>query len=130
MSIILRVLLLEDSEDDAILMLRALRRGGFEPIWERHETAAAMTEALRRQRWDIILCDYYMPTFSALAALRLLKECGIDVPVIVVSGERFEEIGRCVLAAGARDYVFKEHLESLGGVVTRELRPDAAAEPH
>jgi len=117
----LRVLLLEDSEDDAVLMLRELRRSGFHLTWERHETAAAMVDALRHRHWDVILCDYHMPGFSALAALHLLAESGADVPLIVVSGEQFEEIGVRVFAAGARNYISKEHLELLSAAVSREL---------
>lgn len=126
MSTALRVLLLEDSEDDAVLMLRELRRSGFEAIWERHETEAAMVEALRRRHWDVILCDYRMPTFDALAALHRLQECGVDLPVIVVSGERFEDIGQGVLKAGARSYVSKDHLAGLGAAVWHEFQPEAA----
>jgi CheY-like chemotaxis protein len=126
MSIPLRVLLVEDSEDDATLLLRELRRSGFEPTWERHEDAAALTAALARQAWDIILCDYHMPAFSALAALELLQDLGLDLPVIVVSGEVGDEFALSALQAGARDYVCKDDLGSLGAVVLRELgRPDS-----
>ena len=125
----LRVLLIEDSEDDAQLVLRELRRSGYEPRWERHESAAAVDDALERQTWDVILCDYHLPTFSALAALQLLRERGVDLPVIVVSGEILDEVVSSVLQAGARDYVLKDNLANLGVAVTRELRRAAAQHP-
>jgi CheY-like chemotaxis protein len=125
----LRVLLIEDSEDDAQLVLRQLRRSGYDPRWERHENAVAVNDALDRQTWDLILCDYRLPTFSALAALQLLRERGVDLPVIVVSGEVLDEVVSAVLQAGARDYVLKDNLASLGVVVTRELRRAAAQLP-
>jgi hypothetical protein len=68
----LRVLLIEDSNDDACLLLRELEHAGYEPTWERVETAADLGAALRRREWDIITCDYVMPNFGALAALELL----------------------------------------------------------
>jgi DNA-binding response OmpR family regulator len=126
MSTPLRVLLIEDSEDDAQLVLRELRRSGYDPTWERLESATAVDDAIERQAWDIILCDYNLPTFSALAALRLLQARGVDLPVIVVSGEILEEVVSSVLQAGARDYVLKDNLGDLGVAVTRELRRAAA----
>jgi CheY-like chemotaxis protein len=122
MSIPIRVLLLEDSEDDATLLLRELRRSGFEPIWEHHEEAAGLTAALDRHAWDIILCDYHMPAFSALAALKLLQDLGLDLPVIVVSGEVGDEFVLSALRAGARAYIVKDDLRDLGAAVLRELR--------
>ncbi|MFI5395520.1 MAG: response regulator [Candidatus Binatia bacterium] len=122
----LRVLLIEDSEDDAQLVLRELRRSGYDPTWERLESATAVDDAIKRQTWDIILCDYHLPTFSALAALRLLQARGVDLPLIVVSGEILEEVVSSVLQAGARDYVLKDNLGDLGVAVTRELRRAAA----
>ena len=116
----LRVLLIEDSEDDATLILRALRRGGYDPVWERHDTAAGVCTALS-QMWDIILCDYVMPQFSAAAALRLVQERGLDVPVIVVSGEGCNEAAVAALKGGARDYVMKDGLDRLVPAVARAL---------
>lgn len=122
MSIPLRVLLLEDSEDDATLLLRELRRSGFEVVWERHETAAALMAAVKRERWDFIFCDYHMPAFSALAALKLVDDLGLDLPVIVVSGELGEEYALSALQAGACDYILKDALANVGPAVMRELR--------
>ena len=118
----LRVLLIEDSEDDATLILRQLRRGGFDPIWERHDTATGMWAALARQTWDIILCDYVMPQFSGPAALRLLQQSGVDVPVIIVSGEISDEVAALALQAGACGYVMKDLLEQLVPAIQCRLR--------
>ncbi len=122
MSTRLRVLLLDDSEDDVLLLLRELRRSGFDPIWERHESAVALAAALAHEDWDIILSDYHMPSFTALAVLELVRESGVDVPVIVVSGELADDTVASALAAGARAYIFKHDLAELGLAVRRELR--------
>ena len=74
MNILLRVLIVDDSEDDAKLMIRQLHKGGYDPKWERVETAEAMEAALDREQWDVILCDYKMPHFSAPAALKLVQD--------------------------------------------------------
>jgi putative nucleotidyltransferase with HDIG domain len=86
MSTQLRILLIEDSEDDARLVLREVQRGGYEVEFERVETAEAMRAALTRQAWDLIICDFSLPRFSAPNALELLKHLGIDLPFIIVSG--------------------------------------------
>jgi CheY-like chemotaxis protein len=109
----LNVLLVEDCEDDAELILIALRRGGYEPRWERVDTAPAMATALARQRWDVVLADCVMPHFSGVAAVQLAHEQGGGVPIIVVSGESSAEIIAAVRAAGARDYVTKNNLAQL-----------------
>jgi len=82
----LRALLVEDSELDAELLARALSRGGFALTWERVDTGEEMEKALRKQPWDLILCDHAMPRFSAPEALELLKRHNNDVPFIIVSG--------------------------------------------
>src|SRR5436309_1733801 len=97
----LRVLIVEDSPSDSELMLRALRAGGFEPLYERVETPEAMREALARQTWDIVLSDYYLPRFDAPAALALLREQGQDPPFIVVSGSVGEDTAVAAMRAGA-----------------------------
>ena len=79
----LRVLMVEDSEDDALLMIRELKKGGYKPVYERVETAAAMKKALQENPWDIILCDYRLPQFSAPLAIAILKEIDIDIPLIL-----------------------------------------------
>jgi CheY-like chemotaxis protein len=82
----LRVLLIEDSQDDARLVLREIQRSGYEVESERVETAEAMRVALARQPWDLIICDFSLPRFSAPNALELLKKSGHDLPFIIVSG--------------------------------------------
>ncbi|MBI5394012.1 MAG: PAS domain S-box protein [Verrucomicrobia bacterium] len=122
MSTPLRVLLIEDSEDDALLVMRELRRGGYEPACHRVETAKAMAAALDQQPWDIVLCDHSLPNFNSIAALDLLKRRGLDLPFIIVSGSIGEDLAVAVMKAGAHDYVMKDRLGRLGPAVKRELR--------
>ena len=117
----LRVLLVEDSQDDAALTIRELRRGGYDPIVERVETAAAMSAALATP-WDIVLADYALPQFDAPSALQLLKASGSDVPFIIVSGAVGEEAAVAAMRAGAQDYVMKNDLARLVPAIHRELR--------
>lgn len=118
----LQVLIVEDSEDDALLLLRALRRGGYEPVYERVETAEAMRAALVRQRWDLVLADYSLPRFSAPAALSLLQATGLDLPFIIVSGTVGEETAVAAMKSGAHDYLMKGNLTRLIPAIERELR--------
>jgi len=122
MGIPLRVLIVEDSEDDTILVVRELQRGGYEPTFERVDTPEAMNAALEQQAWDIVLCDYAMPRFSMPAALAMVKEKGLDLPFIVVSGAIGEEAAVVAMRAGACDYVMKDNLARLAPAVERELR--------
>jgi len=122
MSTPLRVLIVEDSEDDAVLMLHELRRGGYDPTSERVETPEAMNTALDGQTWDIVLSDHAMPRFSMPAALTIVREKGLDLPFIIVSGAIGEEAVVAAMRAGARDYVMKGNLSRLVPVVARELR--------
>lgn len=118
----LNILIVEDSEDDALLLLRELRRGGYEPVSERVETAEAMRAALERGKWDIVISDYILPKFSGSAALSLLNESGIDLPFIIVSGNIGEDIAVEAMRAGAHDYILKGNLRRLVPAVERELR--------
>ncbi len=122
MSVPLKVLIVEDSEDDAALLLRQLKRGGYEPAWERVDTAEAMRSALQEGTWDVVIADYSMPRFSAPAALKLLKEFGLDIPLIVVSGTVGEDVAVATMRAGAHDYLLKDSLTRLAPAVERELR--------
>lgn len=122
MSLPLRVLIVEDSSDDTALLLRELRRGGFEPTCQRVDTAAAMSGALDAEPWDIIISDYVMPQFSGTAALALMKERGLDLPFIIISGAISEDIAVAAMKAGAHDYVFKGNLTRLVPAIERELR--------
>ncbi len=116
----LRVLILEDRESDAALLLLELRRG-FDVDYERVWSAAAMTDALARRPWDIIISDYSMPGFGALPALALLNESGIELPFVVVSGTIGEESAVEALRAGARDFIVKGKLARLLHAIEREL---------
>jgi signal transduction histidine kinase/FixJ family two-component response regulator len=118
----LRVLLVEDSVDDADLLLRELRGGGYQPVCERVETAAAMAQALTQQGWDVVISDYRLPHFSGPAALELLQRHGFDLPFIIVSGAIGENLAVAAMKAGAHDYIMKNNLSRLAPAVTRELR--------
>jgi PAS domain S-box-containing protein len=117
----LRILILEDQPADAELMLRALRRAGYEPEWKRVETESDYLAALD-QGWEIILADYRLPQFTGLRALELLRGRGLDVPFILVSATLGEEKAVAALKAGASDYVMKDNLARLAPAVERELR--------
>src|SRR5688572_29416739 len=107
MSIPLRVLMIEDSKDDAALVLRELQRSGFSTTYERVDTADGMRAALVGRTWDIILSDYSMPTFSAPQALLVLEESGLDLPFIIVSGTVGEDTAVDALKTGAHDFMIK-----------------------
>jgi len=125
MSTPLQVLIAEDCEEDALLLLRELRKGGYDAISERVETPEGFREALERGAWDIILCDYTFPRFSGSEALKIFKESGRDLPFIFVSGTIGEESAVEAMKAGAHDYVIKSRLTRLCPAVERELREAA-----
>jgi signal transduction histidine kinase len=118
----LRVLMVEDRPDDEELVIRELRRGGYEVVHERVDTDAAMAAALRRETWDVVLSDYAMPRFSGPAALALVRGMALDVPFIIVSGTVGEEAAVVAMRSGANDYVFKGSLGRLCPAIERELR--------
>jgi len=118
----LQVLIVEDSQNDALLLELELQRAGYQTVCHRVDTAAAMSAALARQRWDLIIADYVMPLFNGLAALALVREKGPDVPFIIVSGHITEDTAVAAMKAGAHDYVMKDKLARLGPAVERELR--------
>lgn len=118
----LKVLVAEDSEDDAALLVMRLRRSGYEPFWERVEDPPSMRAALHRVSWDIVISDSSMPHFSAPAALAILREAGLDIPFVIVSGTIGEEAAVAAMRAGASDFLLKDNLARLGPVVERELR--------
>src|SRR5918994_1443983 len=123
----LRVLLVEDSENDAMLLLRELRRGGYEPHSQRVCTPEDMEKALhsaeaRDEPFQVVISDYYLPRFRAPHALRLLRELGYDVPFIVVSGKIGEDAAVEIMKAGANDYLTKENMSRLCPAIERELR--------
>jgi PAS domain S-box-containing protein len=117
----LRVLIIEDSEQDAEIMNFQLRLYGFIPFAAQVDSAEKLHEQIAAATWDIALTDYNMPGFSAIDALNILKESSQDIPVIIVSGAIGEEVAIQAMKSGARDYVNKNHLARLGPVVEREL---------
>ncbi len=122
MGIPLRILIVEDSEDDTLLLLRELRRGGYELDHERVDTAASMQAALEKRVWDFVISDHSMPAFSSSAALELLQRNGLDLPFIIVSGKIGEDVAVKAMKAGAHDYIMKDNLARLNTAVDRELR--------
>src|SRR5882724_1675351 len=118
----LRVLLVEDSQSDALLLVHTLKRGNFDPAWERVDTREAMQSNLEKRVWDLILADHSMPGFSAPEALELVKRRNLDIPFIIVSGHIDEDTATAAMRAGAHDYVMKDRLARLVPAVERELR--------
>ncbi|AFY80588.1 PAS domain S-box/diguanylate cyclase (GGDEF) domain-containing protein [Oscillatoria acuminata PCC 6304] len=118
----LRVLMVEDSEDDALLLLRELKRGGYDLTVERVDNPESMKDALERENWELILADYALPQFSAPEALAVMQQMGLDLPFIIVSGQIGEEAAIAAMKAGAHDYVMKDYLARLIPAIDRELR--------
>ncbi len=118
---LLRVLVVEDSDNDTHLLLSELRRGGYEVEHARVETRPAMRSALSGGEWDLVLCDYTLPQFSAMDALRTLQESGLDLPFIIISGTVGEETAVTMLKAGAHDFILKGKYARLVPAIEREL---------
>ncbi len=121
----LRILLVEDNEDDAMLLLREIRRAGYDVECKRVESAEEMSASLDSEPWDIVVSDYRLPHFSAPAALETLHDSGLDLPFIIVSGVVGEETAVEAMKAGAHDYIMKNNMARLVPAIERELR-DAA----
>ena len=130
MSTPLRVLIVEDQEDDAALMLRELRRAQFEPEYQRVETEEELTAALEKGGWDIVLSDHGLPRFNSLQALNMLHESGLDLPFIIVSGSIGEDLAVAAMKSGAHDYIMKNNLARLGPAVEREMREAKVRRAH
>ncbi|HZV34114.1 MAG TPA: response regulator [Verrucomicrobiae bacterium] len=122
---LLRVLVVEDSVDDTELMLRELRKGGFEPKYRRVETPHAASAALDKEEWDAVITDFIIPGFGGFDALALFKKKGLDIPFIVLSGQIGEEMAVRLMKAGAHDCIMKDNLARLVPALTRELREAA-----
>lgn len=124
----LRVLLVEDSDDDAYLLLRRLRQGGYLLRHQRVQTEQGMRQALADEDWDLILADNSMPGFSAAAALEVLQRSRLDLPFIIVSGQIDDSAAVAAMQAGAHDYLLKDNLARLLPAIERELREAATRE--
>lgn len=118
----LKLLLVEDSEDDELLLLRALKKGGYKVRHTRVQSADEMRRALLNEPWDLVISDYNLPQFSALAALEVYHEVGLDLPFIIVSGTVGEETSVTALRSGAHDFLIKGKFSRLGPAIERELK--------
>ncbi|NEP56557.1 MAG: PAS domain S-box protein [Symploca sp. SIO2G7] len=118
----LHVLLIEDSEDDAFLTLRELRRSNFNVVWERVETAESLRTMLASRSWDVIISDHHLPGFDGPTALKICQQSQLDIPFIMVSGTINEVSAVEIMKAGANDYLMKGNLTRLSEAVRRELR--------
>lgn len=121
MANVLKIIIVEDSEDDAHFIQQEIEKAGYELTATRVDTADALQAALMQKDWDLVLSDHSMPGFSAPAALRVLHESGLDIPFIIVSGEIGEELAVSLMRAGAHDFVMKDHLGRLVPAIEREL---------
>jgi len=126
MSAPLKVLVIEDSEADAELLLHALARNGYKPTARRVDNSTDLEAAITQDHWDLIIADYVLPQFSGLEALKVVQRKGLDIPFLIVSGKIGEEVAVEALKAGAHDYLLKDRLTRLGPAIDRELREAAA----
>ena len=126
----LKALIVEDSEEDAQLLLSELRRGGYLVTFERVENAEQMRNALTQEKFDIVFADYSLPQFDAPHALELLKQSGHDIPFIIVSGTVSEDVAVQAMRSGAHDYLTKNNLKRLLAAVQRELREAEQRKAH
>src|SRR5258706_400573 len=122
MATALRVLIVEDSEDDALLLVRALKRGGLDRAWRRVDDARELAASLDTAEWDCVLSDYTLPTLDAPTALSILKGRGLDVPFLIVSRNVGEDVAVAAMKAGAHDYIMKGNLARLVPAIEREIR--------
>lgn len=117
----LRVLIIEDSEDDALLLVRQLKRDGYDLLSERVDSAEDFEAAVQKQSWDIIISDYVLPELSGLEVLKWLQQKRLDIPCIIMSGRITDETAVAAMKAGARDYVMKDNLKRIGPAIEREM---------
>jgi len=118
----LRVLIVEDSEDDALLLVFELRRGDYSPVFQRVETVEALRKALEEESWDLVISDYVLPGFSGLEALRLVRRSGLDLPFLIVSGKIGEDTAVNAMKEGANDYLIKGNISRLVPALEREMQ--------
>jgi signal transduction histidine kinase/DNA-binding LytR/AlgR family response regulator len=120
----LRLLVVEDSDDDYVILLREVRKAGYSPLAERVATAAELEAALARP-WDLMITDWLLPGFGGLAALEMLTSRGLDLPCIVISGTPSEEAAVSALRAGALDFLSKDRPLRFVPAIERALRESA-----
>ncbi len=118
----LKVLVVEDSEDDTLLVIRKIKQGGYDPIYERVDNSQALKRALKEKAWDIVISDYSMPGFNGIDALKLVRERDENIPFILISGVIGEELAVTTMKSGAQDYIMKDNLTRLAPAVKRELK--------
>ncbi len=118
----IKVIIVEDSESDAILLIHELKRGGYAPSFELVDSYETLQKALKKQSWDIVITDHRLPNFSSRAALETVLAHGEDIPVIIVSGSIGDEFAVDAMRSGAQDYIMKDNLARLVPVIERELR--------
>ncbi len=126
----LRLLLVEDSEDDTQQLLQELKKGGFDPVFERVTTGSEMEMSLARQPWDIVVAEYQLPHFAGLEAYDLMRENGYDIPFFIVSRKISEHLAAAAMQAGVQDYVMKDNLTRLCPAIFRELREAEVRRDH
>ncbi len=119
---LLRVLIVEDSEDDTLLLLRQLQKGGYQTEYLRVDNRRVLKKTLLDKNWDIIITDHNMPDFDSSTALGVIKKLNLDIPVIIVSGSIGEDVAVDAMRAGAHDYIMKDNLARLVPAIERELR--------
>jgi PAS domain S-box-containing protein len=127
---VVKILVVEDSDDDAKLAMRALRQGGFIPTYLRIENVDALRAAFDEERWDAVLSDFRLPGFTGVEALQVFRATGLDIPFIFFSGTIGEETAVAAMKAGASDYVMKQNIARLAPVLERELGQAAIREEH
>jgi CheY-like chemotaxis protein len=121
----LRVLLVEDSERDAALLLLYLRRSTYQPVIERVETAAEMEARLQSGPFDVVISDMNLPRFNAASALKLLRDSGSTIPFLVLSGDIDEQVAKELFSAGATRYLLKDRMADVVAAIDQALKPDA-----
>ena len=126
----IRLLIIEDSADDRDLLLMHLQRNGIKPDYHCIESKKELKKALKERTWDIIISDYSMPEFDGLTALRIIKESGLDIPFILISGAIGEELAVEAMKAGANDYFMKGNLHRLVPAIEREIKEAKNREKH
>lgn len=121
MDCLIEILMVEDSEDDALLLLEELKRRNYTPLCQRVQTEEEFLAALKKRTWDAVICDYVLPQFNGVEALKLFRERGLDIPFMVVSGVFGEEKAVEIMKAGASDYILKSNLSRLVPALEREM---------